>query len=226
MSPTNYFSNLFGRSPIRPLQAHMTKVFACVSLLKPLFAAVVSDDQKKVHRIREEITKLEHDADDMKKELRHHLPTGLFMPMDRRDLLDVLMMQDNIANQTKDIAGLIVGRRMTLPKVTHRLFTEYGERVIAAAGQALKIINELDELIETGFSGNEVKRVETMILKLDAIESETDRIQVKLRDILYGLEDKLRPTDVMFTYQLIAWIGDVADYAQRVGSRLQLLLAR
>jgi uncharacterized protein Yka (UPF0111/DUF47 family) len=30
----------------------------------------------------------------------------------------------------------------------------------------------------------------------------------------------------MFTYQLIEGVGQVADYAQRVGSRLQLLLAR
>lgn len=45
----------------------------------------------------------EHEADDMKHVLRHHLPKGLFMPVDRRDLLDVLMMQDAVINQAKDI---------------------------------------------------------------------------------------------------------------------------
>lgn len=47
----------------------------------------------------------------MKKALRHHLPRSLFMPMDRRDLLDVLLMQDKIINVAKDIAGLVVGRK-------------------------------------------------------------------------------------------------------------------
>jgi len=65
-----------------------------------------------------------------------------------------------------------------------------------------------------------------MIQKLNNIESETDKLQVQLRDILFGLEDDLRPTDVMFTYRLIEGVGKVADLAQRVGSRLQLLLAR
>lgn len=223
---TGYFSKLFGKSPIRPLQEHMKQVHACVCLLKPLFDAVMADDAKEVVRAQEQITQLEHDADDRKKALRHDLPTGLFMPVDRRDLLDVLMMQDNMANQTKDIAGLIVGRQMRLPKPTHKLFADYVARVMDASAQALSIINELDELVETGFRGIEVKRVQDMIAKLDKIESETDRIQVELRAILFGLEDDLRTTDVMFTYQLIEGVGQVADYAQRVGSRLQLLLAR
>ena len=223
---TGYFSKLFSKSPIRPLQEHMSQVHACVGLLKPLFAAVMADDANEVVRVQEQITQLEHGADDKKKALRHDLPTGLFMPVDRRDLLDVLMMQDNMANQAKDIAGLIVGRQMRLPETMHRLFVEYVARVIDASAQALSIINELDELVEAGFRGIEVERVQDMITKLNKIESETDRIQVELRAILFGLEHDLRATDVMFTYRLIEGVGQVADYAQRVGSRLQLLLAR
>ncbi len=224
--PTGYLSKLFGKSPIRPLQEHMVRVHACVSLLRPFFAAVIAGDDDEVARLQEQITQLEHEADDRKKQLRHDLPTGLFMPVDRRDLLDVLMMQDNMANQAKDIAGLVRGRHMRLPAQMHTLFDDYVARVIDASAQALRIIEELDELVETGFRGLEVNRVEDMITQLNAIESETDRIQVKLRAILFALENDLRATDAMFTYRLIEWVGMVADYAQRVGSRLQLLLAR
>lgn len=223
--PTGYLSKLFGKSPIRPLQEHMTRVHACVSLLQPFFAAVIAGDESEVERLQEQITQLEHEADARKKQLRHDLPVGLFMPIDRRDLLDVLIMQDNMANQTKDVAGLVRGRRMRLPVRLHGLFMDYVARVIDASAQASKVINELDELVETGFRGLEVERVEAMLAELDAIESETDHIQVELRAILFGLEDELRATDVMFTYRLIEWVGMVADYAQRVGSRLQLLLA-
>ncbi|MFQ5994603.1 MAG: TIGR00153 family protein [Acidiferrobacterales bacterium] len=224
--PIGYVTRLFGKSPIRPLQDHMTNVHTCVKLLRPLFAAVISGDDAEVGRIQVEVTKLEHDADARKKALRHDLPTGLFMPVDRRDLLDVLMMQDNMANQTKDIAGLVLGRKMRLPPQLHELFMRYIDRILDASGQALRIIDELDELLETGFRGMEVQRVEAMIDELNAIESDTDRMQVKLRDVLFGLEQDLRPVDVMFIYRLIEWVGMVADYAQRVGSRLQLLLAK
>ena len=222
----SYMPNLFGRSPIRPLQEHMSKVHACVSQLSALIDAVIDNDQDKVASVRKDIARQENEADELKWQLRHHLPTGLFMPVDRRDLLEVLTMQDKIANQAKDIAGLVVGRRMTLPIPMQDLFKKFGERSIDAVAQAVKVINELDELVETGFRGVEVERVETMIKKLNDIESETDKLQVQLRDILFGLEDDLRPTDVMFTYRLIEGVGKVADLAQRVGSRLQLLLAR
>lgn len=226
MTTSSYFTSLFGRSPVRPLQEHMSKVYACVCELEPLLQAVVKEDFDKVEQIQMRITELEHDADEMKKELRHHLPKGLFMPIDRRDLLEVLLMQDAMANQTKDIAGLILGRKMKLPEQTHQLFIEYCQRCISASHKALQIINELDELVETGFRGLQVDRVEEMIHELDVLESDTDTIQVDLRAIILTLENELKAVDVMFVYRLIEWIGMVADHAQRVGSRLQLVLAK
>lgn len=226
MVAQSYISGLFGTSPIRPLQQHMEVVHTCIKHLDPLFSGVIEEDWDKVSLAATAITEGEHKADDLKKELRHHLPKGLFMPVDRRDLLDVLLMQDSIANQAKDIATLIVGRKMTIPKPMQELFIPYGQRCIDAVEQASNIIHELDELVETGFRGLEVEHVEEMIKKLDKIESDTDKHQRQLRDILFTLEDELRATDVMFTYRLIEWIGRVADAAQKVGSRLQLMLAR
>ena len=40
------------------------------------------------------------------------------------------------------------------------------------------------------------------------------------------LEKDLNPVDVMFLYQIIEWVGDLADLAERVGARLEILLAR
>ena len=226
MVASNYMAGLFGRSPIRPLQEHMNRVFSGVKFLIPLVEAMNAGDLEKVAEAQMEIVRAEHEADVMKRELRHHLPKGLFMPVDRRDLLDVLMMQDNVVNQAKDIAGLVVGRKMRLPESMRELFLEYATQCVKSVEQALEIINELDELVETGFRGLEVARVEDMIKELGKIENATDRKQVKLRAILFDLEDELRATDVMFTYRLIEWMGRVADDAQRVGSRLQLMLAR
>lgn len=99
-------------------------------------------------------------------------------------------------------------------------------RVLDGSGQALKAMNELDELLETGFGGREVTLVENMVEELEIIERDTDRIQVEVRRTLFKLEKDLPPVDVMFLYQIIEWIGDVADRAERVGNRLEQLLAR
>lgn len=226
MVSSNYMSGLFGRSPIKPLQEHMYRVYMSIKHLSPLVEGMITGDTKAILAAQAEIVKGEHDADEMKHELRTHLPKGLFMPVDRRDILDVLLTQDKIVNQAKDIAGLIVSRNMQLPAQMNDDFQKLTNRCIDTVRQSLNTINELDELVETGFRGLEVDRVETMIEKLGVIETETDEMQDVLRNTLFSLEKDLSPVDVVFTYRLIEWVGNIADNAERVGSRLSLMLAR
>jgi len=219
-------SSLFGSSPVKPLQTHMSSVQDCIQELVPFFEAVLKQDWETAAAQQKIIAKLENEADDLKRHLRLHLPKSLFMPVSRRDLLEVLTMQDKIANKAKDIAGLVLGRKIKFPASLAEDFIEYIKRSIDASAQAQIAINELDELVETGFGGNEVKLVEAMIRKLDKIESETDKIQVCIRAEVFADEKDHDPVEIMFMYKVIDWIGDLADNAQRVGSRLELMLAR
>ena len=226
MPSINPILNLFGSSPIKPLQQHMAKVVECVDELPTLIEAACADDQAKVATQQERIAALENEADDLKHALRQHLPRSLFLPVDRRDLLEVLTTQDSIANCAKDIAGLIRGRRMHFPAAIAAQLIAFTHRSADASRQAEKTVNELDELVQTGFRGAEVTLVENMILELDSIEKDTDVLQVAVRSSLFAVEQNLPPIDVIFFYRIIHVIGDLADCAQRVGSRLQLMLAR
>ena len=226
MTVGGYMGGIFGSSPVSPLQKHMSKVYACASELVPLFNAVINEDWDEVSRLQQIISDLEKEADVLKKELRLNLPKGLFMPVSRQDLLEVLLMQDRIANKAKDIAGTIVGRRMVLPEVVHEDYIRFVERCVAACKQARKAINEFDELVETGFSGHEIEIVTEMINKLDSIESDTDNLQADIRRQIFAIENDLPPIQVVFLYLIIESTGDIADRAQNVGSRLQLMLAR
>lgn len=204
----------------------MASVQDCISEMTPFINAVLDKDWITARKVQTKIAKLERKADKLKRELRLQLPSSLFMPVSRRDLLEILTMQDKIANKAKDIAGLMVGRKMVLPAKLGPQFKKFVKRSIDASMQAQKAINELDELVETGFKGRELKVVQSMIKKLDEIESDTDAIQIEIRDEVFKLEKKLQPVDVMFLYKTIEWIGGLADLSQRVGSRLQVLLAR
>ena len=226
MAKGGYMGGIFGSSPVSPLQKHMSKVFACASELIPLFNAVINEDWDEVARLQQIISDLEKQADVLKKELRLNLPKGLFMPVSRQDLLEVLLMQDRIANQAKDVAGTILGRHMELPEIIHEDYIRFVTRCVAACKQAKKAINELDELVETGFSGQEIQIVTDMITKLDNIESDTDNLQAAIRRKIFEIEDTLPPIEVMFLYKIIEGTGEVADKSQGVGSRLQLMLAR
>ena len=223
---SNPIYSLFGTSPIRPLQIHMAKVLECVSELAPMIEATLARDFSSMEQTQETIAAFESEADDLKHQLRLNLPRNLFLPVERRDLLELLTMQDKVANQVKDIAGLIRGRQMEIPAAMGELFLRFIHRTVDACVQAKTAVDELDELVETGFKGTEVNRVEEMINELDRIEKDTDNLQVEVRAQLFAMERALPPIDVMFLYRLIDWVGETSDLAQRVGSRLQVLLAR
>jgi predicted phosphate transport protein (TIGR00153 family) len=175
--------------------------------------------------VRDDIAQLEHDADDLKKKIRLSLPKSLFMPVPREDLLELLLVQDKIANRTKDVSGLVLGRKLQVPADIAAQFLEFVERNVDAAKQARKSVRELDELFTAGFRGAEVDLVSSMIEELDRIETDTDDKQAALRGALYEIEKTLDPIDAMFMYKVIELIGEIADMAERVGRRLELLLS-
>ena len=217
--------SIFARSPIKPLQQHIAKAHDCVEELLIFFKAVTTENWEAAEKSQLKIAALEHAADTLKKELCLQLPKNLFLSIARSDILDLLATQDLLANQAKDVSGLIYGRRMQIPPALTEALFHFVERNVAASKQAQKIINELDELLETSFSDTEIKLIETMIDKLDAIEHETDTMQINLRHKLQQLETTLPPVDVIFLYSSIEAIGEIANKAQQVGRRLQLLLA-
>lgn len=219
-------TNMFAGSPIKPLQEHISKVHEAVKKLDPFFKAVIAKDYDQVAVIQKEIHKLEVEADDLKHSLRIQLPNSLFMPMPRERILDIVLNQDRLANKAKEIAGYVNGRQMSMPDELADLMIEFVGQSIAASRQAKKIVNELDELVEVGFRGREVSTVEEMINDLDDIEYGADKLGTQINNALFVIEKSLDPIDAVFLYRVIQNVGEVADIAQRVGARLELLLAR
>jgi len=217
-------ANLFGHSPIRPMQEHMRAAVECARQILPLFEEMVAGDTAAVAVRHQEIDRLEHEADRIKNEIRSHLPKRMFLAVERRDMLEILDYQDSIADVAQDIAELADMRSMVVPKPLASAFLDLVRRVVTACEQAERVIDELDELVETGFRGREAARVDEMIEELSRMESDTDELEERVQRLLFGIEDELG-ISAIFWYKLIDYVGDMADYAERVGNRLRLLTA-
>lgn len=226
MSPTSIFTNMFAKSPIKPIQNHIDAVTECSELLIPFFEECANNNWDQANEIRKNISSLERKADVLKREIRLVLPRGLFMPMDRTELLKLVNRQDKIANNVKDISGRVYGRHLKIPIQFSDDFLIYVARCIDAVKQAQKMIHEFDELLELGFRGKEVDIITQMILELELIEDDTDSLQIKLRQELFSLENKISPVDVIFLYQIIEAIGSLADHAEVLGTHIELMLIR
>ena len=221
----NVLANIFGASPVMPLEKHIEIAHRCARKLRPFFAAAIAGDWDKATEVRADIEATEHEADNLKKDIRLNLPKSLFMPVPREDLLELLLVQDKIANRAKDVSGIVLGRRLQIPAAVAEQFLDFVDRNIDATKQARKSVRELDELFTAGFRGAEVKLVEGLIEELDGIETDTDNKQAELRAALFEIEDTLKPVDAVFMYKVIELTGEIADMAERVGRRLELLLS-
>lgn len=226
MVTTNPLSAVFGKSPFKPMQEHMRVVIDCVGHMPALFEALVADDAAQQEALKQKIYHAEEDADAIMNALRGQMPKSFLMPVDRNDILELIAVQDAIANTAQDIAGLLIERRMEVPADMAKPLLFFVTRCVEACRQAHRIIEELDELLEIGFRGPRVKDVEAMIVELRNIESDTDDMGTQLVRQLFAQEDSMKPVSVMFWYQLLQWIGDLADYAETVGDRLHVLIAR
>ena len=189
MPSSNPLSSLFGRSPIGPIQEHMQVANDAAQLLPAFVEAAQNDDWKLAEDIFRRIGEAEEAADKLKRSVRRHLPNSLFLPVPRTDLLELVTIQDHVANTAKDVAGLMLGREMRFPDKLEKHLLEFVRACTATCDQALVAIRELDELLEVGFTGREVVRAEGLIKELDKL-------------------------------------AGLADSAERVGHRLQILMAK
>lgn len=226
MAVGSTLGSLFGKSPIGPIQDHMLLVDEAARELIALFEAALADDWVAGREVFKRIGKLEREADKIKGSVRTHLPKSMFMPVGRSDLLKLITVQDKIANRSKDIARIVVERQMTFPEPLHQGLTDYVGLCAETSGHALRLIQELDELLEVGFSGREVTRVNAMIKELGKVERRTDKLGNALHARLFKLEADLPPIDVMFMYRIMSQLGELADHAEQVGQSLQILIAR
>jgi len=226
MAVSNPFASLFGTSPIKPLQQHMAAAVVCAEKLNEFFAATFAADWATAEELFKEISAAEHEADRINKEFRMNMPKSLFMPVSRGDLLSIIGIQDDIADHAKDIAGIILGRQLQVPNALQKKFASFVAESGIACSKALTAVNELDELLETGFAGQEVKFVEKLIRDLDKQEQRVDKGEKTLRHRLFALESEMNPIDAMFLYSTIDNIGALADFAKAIGNRLELLMAK
>jgi predicted phosphate transport protein (TIGR00153 family) len=226
MKTTNPLARLLRKSPFKPLQEHMRVVAKCMDEFMPLFEALFEKDQNRVKEIAEKIDKIESEADEIKNGLRLDLPKTVFMPVARRDLLVLISEQDSIADAVENIAGILIVREMEVPEAMRALLMELIQATIDTFNKALKVIEELDELLEVGFRGKYSSIVIDMIEDLKQTEELTDDLAKELNRVLFSMEDQLKPVSVIFWYKLIKEIGEVANHSENVGDRILLFLAR
>lgn len=216
--------NLFGRSPFAPLQSHMDKVGSCVHKLKDLFKSLELKDYAEVEKIGEKISELEHAADFTKNDIRNHLPRSLFLPIDRRQLLEILSLQDNIADSVEDVAVLVNLKPIELPESFKEEFYAFLDLNIDTYNEAAKIIKEIHELLESSFGGSEAEKVRMMVDHVAFKEHEVDLIQRRLLKKLFASEDQMSYSTFHLWQKIFESLANISNLSEKLANRIRMTL--
>lgn len=226
MPTTIDFSKLFGKSPFKPLKKHMKIANECAMHMPSAVEAFFNGDKETLKEVKYSIFQLEDDADKILEEMQSRLPKSMFLPVDRGDLLEVMEAQELIADRTQDIIGLMIDLPMDVPEELQTPIIRLTNRVTDAVDGAYQIIKGLENLVETGFKGPHVDKTQSLIHDVIKIETDADTIGIDIAHALFAHAKAMDPVSVVFLYQLINWIDDLADYSEKLAIRTRLLLAR
>ena len=217
-------AKLFAKSPFAPLQKHMQDVNECVKKVKEIFEALEENDSKSVSRISEEISKLEAIADTTKNELRNHLPGGLFMPVSKAALLEILSLQDDIADDCEDIGILLTLKDLTLKDIFKDDFKSFLNKNFETYELVKEIIDEFDNLLETSFTGREAEKVRSMVSNVALKEHETDLTQRKLLKNIFSNEDQFTHAEFQLWLLILREIRTLSNTSEKLAHRIRNLL--
>jgi predicted phosphate transport protein (TIGR00153 family) len=203
----------------------MDQVTTCAKEVPALFEALMVGDTEALLVQQKKIAELESGADKIKNDLRQHLPRKLFMPVDRRDLLEILDLQDTIADVAEDLGDILIARKWVVPEEMKVPLREFVAKAVETSVAANEVMCHLDELVEVGFAGPDVDKALTKIREVLDLEEESDDLELTVTKYLFDHEEQLGAVSVILWLRIFELIGDLADYPKKVCNRLRLLVA-
>lgn len=217
-------AKLFGHSPFVPLQGHMDKVTQCVDKVETQIEALLNQDQEAVVRLADEVAQLEHEADEIKYDIQSQLPKGIFMPVARDSILEILAIQDSLADKAENIAVLLTIKKLTVPEAFLTQFKNFVNTNVQAFRAVGRIIHEMDELLETGFGGAEAEKVRQMVRDVARLEHEGDQLQFDLLKALVAQEQQISVSSFFLWDKIFLQISTLSNISERLAHRIRRLL--
>lgn len=221
----NYFSRiLLFKSPFDQLQSHMEKVVACLAKLSESFASFHEGQFEKMEALAKEVSEFEHEADLIKDDIRKSLPKSFLFPIDRSNFLDMLTLQDNIADTSEEIADLMGIKKLEIHPELKDPLKAYMDKNMDCAWDIRDIVLSFDQLLEASFGGPIAVKVKDQVNVIAFKEHEASSMRRKMTKTLFEIGDRYSTPDFVLWTKLIENIGFIAHYSEKVALRIEMVL--
>jgi predicted phosphate transport protein (TIGR00153 family) len=214
------------KSPFEQLLEHMGKVRKCIDILGNGLINYYKGDYKDFSEITDKVSQIEHEADLIKSNLRNHLPSTLFMPVDKGKFMWALREQDKILDHAENLAIMLDMRHTKIPKKLQPIFIDHVKLVMKTVEAMEVAVENIRDLVETSFVRREREQTKEFIRDVHEYEWEADQKKYDMTKAIYDLEKKLDPMDTYHLLKIADWVDDIADHAENVADWLRAMIAK
>lgn len=225
---------LFSRSPLIDFKLHAEKCEECSKHLDDVIDLVTTlwnegADQKEIMKSLEKaakkLSKLEFDADKIKNEIRNRVPKKILLPLDKYSLLEMLSLQDSIADKAEQIATFLSLRPLKdLGKKGAELFLDYYKKNQQATTLLFETVKQFQTLLEASFGGVEAVYLKDQIFQISHVKYQADKLQYKLRKEMYKKGEKFTPPDFHMWVKIVNAIGGLSHLCEKLGNKIGIIL--
>jgi predicted phosphate transport protein (TIGR00153 family) len=212
-------------SPFEGLLEHAEKVKECGWAFQQAVECHAAEQCKAFDQYRQDVRKLEDEADVIKRRIRGHLPTGTRMPISKFQLFMYLKEQDNVLDSVEDALDWLSYRRTAAIKkkeIKETLFLLV-DAVIEPTEQLSRMVAEAKKYFDS-YSEKQRNIVKDIIHNLRKREHEADLLEDELKHKIFRLETD--PVAIFHLVKLAETIGSVADHAENAGDMMRAMIAR
>ena len=215
------------RSPFNLLIDHSEKVMACVVQLKEGVGFYLSGDYEKSIEYMEIVSRLEHEADMVKANIRSHIPKSVSIPVDKLYFLMCLKEQDSIADSAQDILTWLNYRKTEIPPNVREIMKEHLNRSIMTVEVLSNAIQHLKLWSEGGFGrDNERGVMKNIIKEVHLKEWESDQLASRTMKEIFSSDSELDPISIWHVSRVVDLIDSLADHAENTADWLRAMLSR
>jgi predicted phosphate transport protein (TIGR00153 family) len=218
------FISAFMTSPFDGLQEHAEKVKECGWAFQQAIECHAAEQCQAFEEYRQEVIKLEGEADVIKRRIRGHIPKGTRMPVTEFQLFMYLQEQDKVLDSVEDALNWLSYRKSL------RISKELKETLFLLVDAVIEPIEELSRMVSEakkyfdGYSEKQRVIVKEIIRNLRKREHEADGVEDELKFNVFSVETD--PVVIFHIVKLAEIIGSVADHAENAGDMMRAMIAR
>ncbi len=183
----------------------------------------IGKECKRFDLLTEQVARLESEADDIKRNIRNHLPRGILMPVDKFQFFQYLREQDKVVDEVEEAMFWLSFRPKGIPDEMSTDIHHLVEAVVPPIERLSDLVLLATEYFRSK-SDEQRTRMKSLIRDIRQHEREADLLERELKfKIFASMKDALV---VFHLIRLIEHVGSIADHAQNASDRMLAMIAK